>query len=264
MPIKFKIRFKLEEPKPVEEFTPDRLHALFLSLFPEKIAEEFHKPARYRPFCIWFPEFFKSNQKDNLIKNFNLTISILKDEYFSPLLGNLVEKEREFHLGDTRIITLPYSSSLIQQKAFTTYEELYDNASSSPYFSFTFYTPVSFKKGKIDYPLPDPKIVFKSLIKKWNYFSPFKIDVDLREVIENKIAISYLNLKSHKIALSLGGKITGFTGEVGYYVKDPTHQELKWLNTLGRFSIYSGLGRKTTMGLGMVKFECKDKDILYL
>ena len=78
MPIKFKIRFKLEEPKPIEEFTLDRLHALFLSLFPEKITEEFHKPARYRPFCIWFPEFFKSNQKDNLIKNFNLTISNFK------------------------------------------------------------------------------------------------------------------------------------------------------------------------------------------
>ena len=260
MPIKFRIKFKLEEPKPVEEFTPDRLHALFLSLFPEKIAEEFHKPARYRPFCIWFPEFFKSNQKENLIESFGLTISILKDEYFSPLLGNLVEKEREFHLGNTRIITLPYPLSLIQQKAFITYEELYEEASLDPYFFFTFYTPVSFKKGDSDYPLPEPKILFKSLINKWNYFAPFKVGVDLRNAIEEKILICYANIKTRKIALSLGGKITGFIGKVVYYVKNSSQEELKWINTLGNFSVFSGIGRKCTMGLGMTEFKSSAKE----
>jgi hypothetical protein len=35
---------------------------------------------------------------------------------------------------------------------------------------------------------------------------------------------------------------------------------LKWLNILGHFSRYAGVGRKTTMGLGMVEFQAFNID----
>ncbi len=90
-------------------------------------------------------------------------------------------------------------------------------------------------------------------MNRWNCFSGIRINTDLTEVLEKKLIISYTNIKTKKISLSLGGKILGFRGKVEYRGINLTSEEAKWLGVLTRFSQFSGVGRKTTMGLGMTE-----------
>jgi CRISPR-associated endoribonuclease Cas6 len=263
MPVKFSIdliiQSKVENPSLI---TPDVLHGFFFSLLPSNIADTLHKPSRYKPFCLWAPKIFKfikNNHASESTSVLTITISFLKDEFFSPFLFKLTENRKKLFLGPYKVSLLQEPGSLIKNDEYTTFEEFL-NIKAKTYLYFQAITPISFKKGDIDYPLPDPKIFFKSLINKWNFFSPFRIEVDLRKVLEEKLCIVYSKIRTYKIKLSLGSAVTGFKGKVVFYGKGLTDEELKWLNILGHFSRYAGVGRKTTMGLGMVEFQALNID----
>jgi CRISPR-associated endoribonuclease Cas6 len=263
MPVRFSIdlilQSKVENPSLI---TPDVLHGFFFSLLPSNIADTFHKPSRYKPFCLWAPKIFrfiKNNQPSETNSVLTITITFLKDEFFSPFLFKLTENRKKLFLGPYKVSLLKEPGSLIKNDEYTTFEDFL-NIKAKTYLYFQAITPISFKKGNIDYPLPDPKIFFKSLINKWNYFSPFRIEVDLRKVLEEKLCIVYSKIRTYKIKLSLGSAVTGFKGKVVFYGKGLTDEELKWLNILGHFSRYAGVGRKTTMGLGMVEFQALNID----
>ena len=263
MPVRFSIdlilQSKLEYPSLI---TPDVLHGFFFSLLPSNIADTLHKPSRYKPFCLWAPKIFrfiKNNQPSETNSVLTITITFLKDEFFSPFLFKLTENRKKLFLGPYKVSLLKEPGSLIKNDEYTTFEDFL-NIKAKTYLYFQAITPISFKKGNIDYPLPDPKIFFKSLINKWNYFSPFRIEVDLRKVLEEKLCIVYSKIRTYKIKLSLGSAVTGFKGKVVFYGKGLTGEELKWLNILGHFSRYAGVGRKTTMGLGMVEFQALNID----
>jgi len=260
MPIKFSIELTFKhKSKNFFIIKPDILHGFFFNLLPQEIAKNFHKPSKYKPFCIWTPKIFKFYQssgledEEDISKKLTVTISFLKDELFSPFLFELTEKRKNLFLGPYKVSILQKPGSLIKNDEYMTFEDFF-NIEPKTYLYFQAITPISFKKGQIDYPLPDPQIFFKSLIKKWNYFSPFRVEVDLRKVLEEKLCVVYSKIRTYKIHLSLGSAVTGFKGKVVFYGKGLTAEELKWLNIFGHFSRFAGVGRKTTMGLGMVEF----------
>jgi CRISPR-associated endoribonuclease Cas6 len=263
MPVKFSIDLNLKSKVDAPFLiAPDVLHGFFFSLLPPSIAETLHKPSRYKPFCLWAPKIFrfiKNNQPSETNSVLTITISFLKDELFSPFLFKLTENRKNLFLGPYKVSLLQTSGSLIKNDEYITFDDFF-NMKAKNYLYFQAITPISFKKGDIDYPLPDPKIFFKSLINKWNYFSPFRIEVDLKKVLEEKLCIVYSKIRTYKIKLSLGSAVTGFKGKVVFYGKGLTDEELKWLNILGHFSRYAGVGRKTTMGLGMVEFQALNID----
>lgn len=259
MPIKFsialKLKSKVENPSLI---TPDVLHGFFYSLLSDEIAEKLHRSYRYKPFCIWAPKIFKfqkeeNNSSESPLKNLTITISLLKDELFSPILSHLATLRKTLFLGPYKVSLVDSVGSFIKDDLYKNYEDFL-NSSLSPYFYFFFQTPVSFKKKDIDYPLPDPALVFKSLLNKWNYFAPMRVDIDLRSVFEEKLCVVFARIRTFKIKLSLGSGVTGFKGKVVYYVKRAKEEELRWLNALGNFATFAGVGRKTTMGLGMTEF----------
>lgn len=277
MPVKFSINFKLKlsnQPKVSSLITPDHLHGFFFSLLPKDLAEVLHKSTRYKPFCLWAPQIFKFYQtseektsEENLqpLDNFSLTISFLKDELFPPFLSHLFglfsqKNNFKLFLGPYKVkLFQDVDFSLLKHDEYLSYDEP-NNFTLKPLLSFRFLTPVSLKKGDVDYPLPDPKIVFKSILKKWNYFSPVKVSIDLRPAFEEKLYVVFASIKTYKIKLSLGSAVTGFIGKVVYGGKNLTEEELKWLTILGNFSNFAGVGRKTTMGLGMTRFEPIDRE----
>jgi len=263
MPLRFSINLVLQSKVDYPSLiTPDVLHGFFFSLLPSNIADTLHKPSRYKPFCLWAPKIFrflKDNRPFETNSVLTITISFLKDEFFSPFLFKLTENRKKLFLGPYKVSLLQEPGSLIKNDEYTTFDDFL-NIKAKTYLYFQAITPISFKKGKIDYPLPDPKIFFKSLINKWNYFSPFRIEVDLRKVLEEKLCIVYSKIRTYKIKLSLGSAVTGFKGKVVFYGKGLTDEELKWLNILGYFSRFAGVGRKTTMGLGMVEFQALNID----
>jgi len=115
-----------------------------------------------------------------------------------------------------------------------------------------FVSPTTFRREKVDLPFPLPELFFKGLVKKWLSFSKIPIEVDLRKYY-NLVEVERYNLKTKKVEFSNGGRLTTFVGEVVYNLSKVEDKEAqRWFNILLNFSLWSGVGRKTTMGLGKV------------
>lgn len=122
--------------------------------------------------------------------------------------------------------------------------------------SFTFASPTAFKATAGHFvPLPQPELVFSSLIDRWNAFAPTRLPQTLYDVIRGGVAIESLDIQTAEISLSRGlrGTIIGFTGNVTYYLIERDREARRLLHTLAAFAKYSGVGVKTTVGLGQVR-----------
>ena len=251
MPVRLSVSLIPEKPIPSSLLTPDRIHGLFFSLLDEKTAEELHRPAKIKPFSLWFPQFFGEEKE---LHRINLHISFLKESLFPVFLSSLIlEKSDGLFIENVRLKKL--KKPHIKEDFVISYEDLYRSSIPEKTVVLDFITPTSFKKGEHDYPLPDPTLLFKGLIRKWIRFSEVRIEKDLRDVIQERIAVAGAWIKTRKIKLSRLGKITGFTGRVVYYIDSEDEEAVRWLNTLARFAEFAGAGRKTTMGFGMVRFQ---------
>ena len=148
MPVKFSIdliiQSKVENPSLI---TPDVLHGFFFSLLPSNIADTLHKPSRYKPFCLWAPKIFrfiKNNHASESTSVLTITISFLRDEFFSPFLFKLTENRKKLFLGPYKVSLLQEPGSLIKNDEYTTFEEFL-NIKAKTYLYFQAITPISFK-----------------------------------------------------------------------------------------------------------------------
>ncbi len=248
MPVRFSVGLVPEQPISSKDITPDQIHGLFFSMIDRDIAEELHKQSKLKPFCVGVPVIFKS---DRVLERIFLRISLLNEDLFPKILSSLILKEKEIFLSGIKLrkIVKPF----IDERWIKSYDTIIKEAKPEKTLIFDFKTPTAFKKRDKDFPLPEPKLIFKGLIRKWIIFSGIKIEEDLKYMIENEIEIMGVWIKTQKIAFSKLGKLTGFTGRVVLYINSENEKVLKWINILGKFSEFAGVGRKTTMGFGMVR-----------
>ncbi|RLJ70816.1 CRISPR-associated endoribonuclease Cas6 [Hydrogenivirga caldilitoris] len=198
MPVRLSVPLIPEKPVSSSLLTPDRAHGLFFSLLDEKTAEELHKPAKIKPFCLWFPQFFGEEKE---LDRINLHISFLKESLFPAFLSSLIlEKNDGLFIENVKLRKLrkPY----IREDLVLSYEDLYKKSVPENTIVLDFLTPTSFKRGEHDYPLPDPAPLFKGLIRKWVRFSGVRIEKDLREMIQERIAVAGAWIKTKKVELS--------------------------------------------------------------
>jgi CRISPR-associated endoribonuclease Cas6 len=182
-------------------------------------------------------------------------ISLLDDSLFGKLthLWLNLNPEHPWHLGPadlhiTSILGTPQSTQPWANS--TTYAQLYDRASESDrIITLSFSTPTAFRQGQFDTALPTRDTVFNSLLHRWNKYSGIEIE---RLAIES-IFPSYFNLNT-EVASDSRSKFIGCVGEVTYRLMgDLDSVGIKNINALANFALYSGVGRKTTMGMGMVR-----------
>lgn len=262
MPVRFRVIFRVSVPEELREnpaglrIYPDQLHGFFMNLLPESLRQEFHRPARVKPFSLWCEEIFRPSE---IIERsaLHLEISFLQNDYLAPFLYHL-SVSRDFpSLGKLGVLQQEFKSSLLRSVSYLAYGP--PQECPFDYLSFHFITPVSFRRGEHDYPLPDPTLLFKSLLMKWNYFSEVKAPSEelLRELSRGYIA--YVRVNSHTVYLSTNGAVTGFTGRLIFGKGKISSEIWSWLSLLAEFSNYSGAGRKTTMGLGKTSARGKKK-----
>jgi CRISPR-associated endoribonuclease Cas6 len=183
-------------------------------------------------------------------------ITLLDEVLFSKLTGlwlNL-NPDRAFHLGSadlyiTSILGTPQSSQ--PWSNFATYQQIYDRASDSDRnITFHLATPTAFRQGKFDSPLPTRDHVFKSLCDRWNTYSEIQINSEIIEYIFP----SRFDIKTEVVKNYDTHSFIGCVGEIGYRILgDASPETIKQINALADFAMFSGIGRKTTMGMGMAK-----------
>ncbi|MGF1482563.1 MAG: CRISPR-associated endoribonuclease Cas6 [Cyanophyceae cyanobacterium] len=187
-------------------------------------------------------------------------ISLLNDHLFSQLtqLWLNLNPDRPWHLGSanlqiTSILGTPQSTQPWANAC--TYAQLYEQAQEDRIIPFLYTTPTAFRQGKYDTALPTSEAVFNSLLKRWNRYSGVEID----PLPLHSIFPSFFNIHTNVVTDSRS-KFIGCTGEVSYrLLGDIKPIQIKQINALADFAFYCGVGRKTTMGMGMVRRRMKDE-----
>jgi len=182
-------------------------------------------------------------------------ISLLDDDLFSnltPLWLNL-NPAHPWHLGaaNLQITSILGTAQLTQPWAnFSSYMQLYEQASDrTRQIAFSLCTPATFRQGKYDSALPTRECVFHSLLNRWNRYSGIPFPETLIECLFS----SFFDIRT-ELVNDPNSKWAGCVGAVSYRVLgDVDPIAIKQINALAEFALYAGIGRKTTMGMGMTR-----------
>ncbi len=117
-----------------------------------------------------------------------------------------------------------------------------------------FISPVSFKlnagQGIQLFPLPES--VFGNLRRRWNAFAPEEFK--LPKIQWGEVVYDYV-LETQKVRLANSTE-KGAIGWVRYQFPDP--EQARAATILAHFAFFSGVGRKTAMGMGQVILDKQD------
>jgi CRISPR-associated endoribonuclease Cas6 len=252
MPLRCKFYLKAQKELQAQQLTPYALHGIFFQLLPAEIADFFHRQP-LKPFTLCYLPFFTSPEMKTSI--FEISLSLLDENYLPEIIARtfMSIKLPTFHIKGIPLTLLPQIE--IKPEHTQSFSSLRKEAPLSKDIIIDFLTPTTFKRGKGDYPLPDPYLIFKNLLKKWNAFTSIKISRDIIEEVKKNVYISGCWIKTKKLDIEGLGKIIGFTGRVVLYIDTDDQEFIKILNALIQLAEFSGIGRKTTMGLGKVEVK---------
>ena len=182
-------------------------------------------------------------------------ISLLDDTLFNQLtqLWLNLNPSHPWHLGpaDLYITSIQGTPQSTQPWANAcSYNQLYEEASETERtLNLTFATPTAFRQGQYDSTLPTRECVFNSLLSRWNKYS----GMEFSDIAIDAIFPSFINIHTEILADSRS-KFIGIIGEVNYRLLGELEPvQIRQINTLANFALYAGVGRKTTMGMGIVK-----------
>jgi len=256
------------------------LHGLFYEILQKASAakgDEVHSVVGLKPFSTALllnerqrrAEFIRAGEE------IKIRFAFLDDSLY-PLLARyfLSAADLTFDLVRTeltvaRILATPQSGE--EWAGCATFEEIYEHASEEEkQFSFHFATPTFFKRGggptypDLIVPLPFPDLVFGSLLRNWNQFSPSSfVEANLLK----EICSHHLEMTHHRITSQLARLVfqrdegqyrtttfPGFVGSCSFrLVELHDRTVIKTLNALADFAFYAGVGAKTTMGFGVAR-----------
>lgn len=145
---------------------------------------------------------------------------------------------------------------------------------------FAFASPTAFHSGGFYMPLPLPKLVFGSLLARWNTFTAAVLPEAVMTYVEHNITIEEHQIRTRRIHLKHTQRQVGFVGETVFSVNQQQGKLAQTDLALGdhfaidfaslarslllleAFAFYSGVGIKTTAGMGLVKSRlwCHDSN----
>ena len=129
------------------------------------------------------------------------------------------------------------------------------------YVEICFITPTAFKTNEEYYYFPSIKLIFNSIINRYNLFSnEFTFEgVELIDDIVENFIISDYNIKTKRFYLE-NVKIKGFIGRITIKLGGPS-QFVNIGNMLLKYAEYTGIGIKTSMGMGGMQIKQSVKRI---
>ena len=119
--------------------------------------------------------------------------------------------------------------------------------------SLLFHSPTAFQSKGMHIPVPLPNLVFGSLVDRWNAFSPVTLSPEVRRFGEEMVALSNYRLESQVVLQKNGASLIGGVGRATYTALGGDRYWLATMQMLADFALYSGVGVKTTIGLGQVR-----------
>lgn len=180
----------------------------------------------------------------------------------AQLLSEILERlpsARRFDDLSAEVEAIARAPSSDRDVGETSYQEILNRrllvgVEPDPRIELRFVSPTTFHYGERNHPIPLPGLVFGNLVERWNAFSPLTLHPDARRYAEECLAITRFRIESRVVDLA-GGKQIGAIGAISYRSLRPDPYWLRLLHALADFAFYSGVGAKTTMGLGQTRRE---------
>lgn len=262
---------------PVAHVQGPALQGMFLHLLEHvdpAVSERLHTDNQYRPYTLsplgvgepgrGFQGF--GLPCDNLLKGRTscyFRITLLEDDLFPTFSRYFLDRtEPVFRLGNTEFLVTgvlgdhthpsPLPEGEIQWSQYVSYGELLNNAShTNRRIALRFLTPTSFRRRTFDFLLPDPRLVFRSYMKRFEEFYQIAFLSDFEEQVEYHTGISSLSQVQTGLIKTKNVSLIGFTGRVTYKIERDASPDLIFqMNLLADYAFFCGTGRKTTVGMG--------------
>jgi len=256
---------------PPQFLTGRHLHALFLTLVSSvdrTLGDYLHSSSADKAFTLSPLQIYRPGNKRK-IRDHTLQwehkeaipattpcwwrISLLDDTLFGKLtqLWLNLNPQHPWHLGPadlyiTSILGTPQSNQPWANAI--SYAEIYEQASDdNRLIAFNFATPTAFRQGEYDTALPTRECVFNSLLNRWNKYS----GIEINHLCLESIFPNFVDIKTEVLA-DFRSKFIGIVGTVSYRLMGEMEpQAITQVNALADFALFSGIGRKTPMGMGM-------------
>ena len=266
-------------------------HAAFLDVVRQNdaaLAEHLHQPNQRRPFTVGLLQGFNhltaAQLEEAITRNqqvqvspgqvYWLRITILDAAIFAVLFQHLITKPRTFiiRLGEarfevSRLIGSPEPGTAANSwAAYSSFTEMNTFSHVQREYAFEFATPTAFSMGqkswgKLMNLLPEPASVFESLAKQWEVFAPEHLrliatGLNLRDFVSwcaESLIVACYRLETRYLPSSKFAQ-PGFQGTITYELKRAQgSREARWLTPLAHFALFSGVGYKTSMGMGQTR-----------
>ncbi|AGY58209.1 CRISPR-associated endoribonuclease Cas6 [Gloeobacter kilaueensis] len=246
------------------------LHALFLSMVnavAPDLATHLHSDTRDKAFAL---SPLQTRSPDEALQTFHTRpipagtscwwrIGLLDEALFSQLtqLWLNLNPRHAWHLGaaNLEIASILATAQSPQPWANSqTYSALFESASAEErYLSLRFCTPTCFRQNDYDTALPTAELVFGSLLKRWQKYSPIAIPWEVIELVRRQVFPCRFAVETRRVA-DQRSKFIGCIGTITYEILGQVSPDLiRQINALADFALYAGVGRKTTMGMGMAR-----------
>ncbi len=239
------------------------LHGLVLRLVRDNnqaLSKEWHDSSDIKPFSVssLYGRFTKTSAGYKVVKGqrYWFKIGVIGGAGFDSLGDTLFPKVAEtaqilisstkFKLLDAKLDGHPWA-------ALSSWSQLNKIEPNGNLFVLRFLSPTTFRRKKTNRILPDSELVFGSLLNRWNRFSPYPLDINLNDLLEN-IVISRFNLSTATHNLTTQPML-GFRGRCGFELLSGNQKLSADINKLANLAVFSGIGQKTTMGMGVARLE---------
>ena len=258
-------------------------HAAFLTMVQEAdaaLAEALHAPnAPHRPFTV-SPLLGVSQARDGRVRltpeqDYFLRFTILHPAIFERFMARFLqpafgeaggaEGRPTLRLGEARLLIkeILVTPGSHPWAGYTSWAQLAAGAqpASEDEITLDFASPAAFgfgqkAWGKKVIVLPDPALVFGSLIRAWNSLAPAPLQVDkdaLAAYLEEHVVVKRVErLETRMLHFSRSPQV-GFVGQVTYGLPAADQAARRQLNALADFAFYAGVGMKTAMGMGQTR-----------
>lgn len=233
---------KLRDVKDISYNKSSLFHGAIMELLPYEYGKQLHL-SQLRPYSIHL-------EKENDI--WSLVVATMNEDAYSIIVEQTLSKLDKIYIKhDDEIVYIDEKIiNAVPKKLIT---RAFYNSETSKVLEIRFITPTAFK-SKGDYVFfPDLRLIYQSLMKKFDVSSDdgFLFDPDiLDELCRGSKIISY-NLRSIYFQLE-GVKIPAFTGNIK--IKITANQTISNLiNMLFEYGKYSGVGIKSSLGMGAIK-----------
>ena len=237
------------------------LYSLFLHLINRvnpALAAAMHGDDGPKPFTVSLPNLGKRWRLLGLGDQVRFRLTLLQEQGFISLLDALwgLPPDASLPLGGARAVfqALATTPSQSPWAAFSSFPQLLEEAGEGRQLRLSFLSPTTFRsKGERNVLFPDPSLVFGSLLARWNAFAPASLHLNREGEAVSAVRLSGYRLSTRM--LDFGSyKELGFYGYATYELGESlTCDEVKGLQALGAFAFFSGVGAKTTMGMGQVR-----------